>query len=166
MDHPTHYIIVRRDLPFGVTCAMVAHAAGESFYLYSPVAHALEHGVIPRGGIGEGGGHAPGEPVFAGVAQCSEQGTFSLQVGGSNPSPGSMIDRTVVVILGARNELKLKKLQQRLLQFEVPHVSITEPDAPWNGQLMALGLVPTDKRTVEQYLRDYHMLPDRDRGQI
>jgi hypothetical protein len=28
----THYIVVRRDLPVGVLLAMVAHAAGESFY--------------------------------------------------------------------------------------------------------------------------------------
>lgn len=26
----SHYIIVRRDLPIGIMCAMVAHAAGES----------------------------------------------------------------------------------------------------------------------------------------
>ncbi len=28
----THYVIVRRDLPYGLTLAMVGHAAGESFY--------------------------------------------------------------------------------------------------------------------------------------
>jgi len=27
----THYIIVRRDMPLGVVCAQVTHAAGESF---------------------------------------------------------------------------------------------------------------------------------------
>lgn len=30
----THYIIVRRDMPLGVVCAQVAHAAGESFASY------------------------------------------------------------------------------------------------------------------------------------
>ena len=30
----THYIIVRRDMPLGVVCAQVTHAAGESFYIY------------------------------------------------------------------------------------------------------------------------------------
>lgn len=29
-----HYIVVRRDLPLGVVCAMVTHAAGESASLY------------------------------------------------------------------------------------------------------------------------------------
>jgi len=30
----THYIIVRRDMPLGVVCAQVTHAAGESFYAF------------------------------------------------------------------------------------------------------------------------------------
>lgn len=30
-----HYIIVRRDLPLGVVCSMIAHAAGESATLYA-----------------------------------------------------------------------------------------------------------------------------------
>lgn len=29
-----HYVIVRRDLPLGVVCAMITHAAGESASLY------------------------------------------------------------------------------------------------------------------------------------
>jgi hypothetical protein len=149
---------------------MVAHAAGESFYLFSPVAHALERlAVAHTSGREKGGGHAPGEPTFAGVAQGSvEQRAFSPKVGGSTPSPGSMIevDRTMAVILGARNERKLERLRQKLLQFEIPHVAITEPDPPYAGQLMAIGLVPTDKDKVEPYLRDYHLLPERERGQL
>ena len=31
----THYIVVRRDLPFGILAAQIAHAAGESFYAFA-----------------------------------------------------------------------------------------------------------------------------------
>ena len=47
-DDLTHYVIVRRDLPYGLTLAMVGHAAGESFYAYSFSVPAAPLAMIPR----------------------------------------------------------------------------------------------------------------------
>lgn len=66
--HLTHYIIVRRDLPFGVTMAMVAHAAGESAYWFSRGSSVKEHLLDKQ------------------------------EVGGSSPSLGAISDATVVVL--------------------------------------------------------------------
>lgn len=83
-DDFIHYILVRRDLPFGTTLAMVAHAAAESNY----------------------GNHY------------------------------------TVAVLGVRNLSRLKKYETKLKQAEVGFVSVCEPDMPWDGQLMSIGLHP------------------------
>jgi peptidyl-tRNA hydrolase len=92
-----HYILVRRDLPFGVTLAQVAHAAAESNNL---------------------AGH------------CT------------------------VAVLGVRNENRLKKISYKLKSKEVAHVDIREPDAPWNGQLMAVGVVPGEREDLASHFKD------------
>lgn len=38
----THYVIVRRDLPFGQICAQITHAAGESFFAFGNMRHVLQ----------------------------------------------------------------------------------------------------------------------------
>lgn len=111
----THYLIVRRDLPLGVMCAQLAHAAGESF--------------------------------------------FQL---GLSAVPPVNIERTTVVVLGARNEHRLKRLEAKLQQVHIPHAAIREPDAPWDGQLMAIGLVPGDREQLSPLFRDYQILSSLD----
>jgi hypothetical protein len=125
----THYIVVRRDLPFGQILAQVAHAAGESFYLL--------------------GRHS----------SVKEQLTFSQQVGGSSPSGGSTInpEETVVVVLGARNEGRLRRLQRILLEGGTAHTTIREVDGEYAGQYMAIGLVPGEKVELQTYVNDFHM---------
>jgi hypothetical protein len=50
---------------------------------------------------------------------------------------------------------------ERVLQYaDIPHVAIREPDAPWNNQLMAIGLVPGEKHVLAPFVCDFHMLPD------
>jgi hypothetical protein len=34
----------------------------------------------------------------------------------------------------------------------VPHREIVENDAPWTGQLMALGIYPTERRRIRRLL--------------
>lgn len=132
MNPKTHYIVVRRDLPFGVLCAQIAHAAGESFYALRP------------------GSSEERAPVS------------NQEVAGSNPARGSTFNpsQTIAVILGARNEHRLKRLAADLLQANVPHVVIQEPDPPYDGQCMAIGLVPGDKSELAAHVRGYHMLPN------
>lgn len=178
----THYILVRRDLPFGVLCAMVAHAAGESFYLLASSselraasdAHAL---VADAGGI-------PASPANLGPGSSVEERSSNGEVGGSYAIPGHHVrlrssvkeqpgltgrslvqvqpeapPQATVVVLGARNEQRLLALEARLLAAGVPHVAIREPDAPWDNQLMAIGLVPAPRGKVADHVRGFHMLP-------
>lgn len=132
----THYIIVLRGLTLGQTAAQVAHAAGESFYLYSGVAQLSERREARKGGA---------------------------EVEGGNPSSGAnsdAIDRTTAVILGARNAHRLERLARTLTAAGIPHVVIREPDAPFNGCATAVGLVPGDREKLSAYVRDFHLLPD------
>ncbi|MEM9462699.1 MAG: hypothetical protein AAGF11_51600 [Myxococcota bacterium] len=89
---PTHYCIVRADLPRGVLAAQLIHAAGES-------------------------------------------------------SPGSLPSGTRAVALAARDEAHLRSIEQCLVRLGIEHRAIREPDPPWCGALMAIGLMPVSDRT-------------------
>ena len=94
----THYCIVRKDLPIGVVCAQLCHAAGES-------------------------------------------------------SPGNLPPNTRAVVLAARSENELERLSVRLSKNNINHMAIREPDSPWNGALMAIGIVPVlDRKPVRKLL--------------
>lgn len=128
----THYVVIRRDLPLGTMCAQIVHAAGESSYKL----HECRNSSV------------------------LERRVTSPEVGGSIPSCGSIFDisKTTAVVLGARNEGKLERLEQRLLKAGVQHVAVREPDAPYNGELMAIGLVPADRELVADYVREFNIL--------
>jgi peptidyl-tRNA hydrolase len=51
---------------------------------------------------------------------------------------------TIAVVLGVPNERALKAVEKKLLLFGIRHVAVREPDEPWNGQLMAIGLWPRE----------------------
>jgi hypothetical protein len=51
-----------------------------------------------------------------------------------------------VVVLGARDEHALERVLARLKALGVPHRAIYEPDPPWFGELMAIGMVPMNRR--------------------
>lgn len=127
-----HYIVVRRDLPIGVTYAQIAHAAGESFYQF-------------------GSGSSEKERA---VSNCEAAGLSPARSSTFNPS------MTIAVVLGARNESRLLKLEGELLAARVPHVAIREVDAPYAGQLMAIGLEPGTKHGLYPHIREYHMFAD------
>lgn len=61
-------------------------------------------------------------------------------------SPGNLASNTYAVCLSARDEQHLLELEQKLIGHEIPHVAIREPDAPWNGALMSIGIVPCDRK--------------------
>lgn len=52
---------------------------------------------------------------------------------------------TRAVALGVRGESELLALEVQLHAADLAHVAIREPDAPWSGSLMAIGLVPQPK---------------------
>ena len=54
---------------------------------------------------------------------------------------------TIAVALAARDEPHLVSLELELRRLGIPHRAIREPDPPWNGALMAIGIVPIRDRT-------------------
>jgi hypothetical protein len=152
----THYVVVRRDLPFGVILSMIAHAAGESFYKLASCTMTVA-GDLAIGTMASGGYCSPSSVL--------ERQTFSLEVGGSIPSGSSTLDpsTTIAVVLGARNQARLDKLAQALLAEMVPCVEIRETDGEFAGQLMAIGIVPGDKAFLAPFVRDFHMFREMER---
>lgn len=131
MSRPlTHYVVVRRDLPVGVLLAMVAHAAGESFYRLRLPSSEKEHLLSKQEDVG------------------------SIPTGGSTFNPAE----TIAVVLGSRNEGRLTKLANALHNAGIAYVGIHEIDGEFAGQLMAIGVVPGDKDTISPLVNDFHML--------
>ena len=59
---------------------------------------------------------------------------------------GPLPSGTHAIALSARNESHLEEIASRLWEAEIPHTVITEPDAPYDGQVMAVGIWPTSDR--------------------
>lgn len=57
-------------------------------------------------------------------------------------SPGNLPHDTRAVMLHAAGVDELLALEAKLIAAGVPFTAIREPDMPWNGQLMAIGLKP------------------------
>jgi peptidyl-tRNA hydrolase len=94
-----HYVIVRKDLPFGVALAQVVHASGES---------AQEVKVPPN---------------------------------------------THAVVLAVPDETALLAVEKRLQEASVDGVtSIREPDEPYLGQLMTIGIKPQPRGKIRKLL--------------
>lgn len=64
------------------------------------------------------------------------------------------------VALAVRDESELLRIEDRLRFYEIPHRAIREPDAPWCGQLMAIGVVPMarDERSLRRVLQRLPLL--------
>lgn len=89
-----HYVVVRTDLPHGVICAQIVHAAGET------------GGNLPKG--------------------------------------------TIAIALSAEDEESLLSIEKKLIQCGVPHIAVREPDAPFFGALMAIGVCPGPKSKLKK----------------
>ena len=76
-------------------------------------------------------------------------------------SPGNLPDNTYAIALAARDEAHLLEVEDRLRRREVPHHSIREPDAPWNGALMAIGIPPAAWMEAKRALSSLPLLGAR-----
>ena len=63
-------------------------------------------------------------------------------------SPGRLPPGTRAIVLACDGEPALAAVEARLHEARLPYVAIREPDAPWSGALMALGLTPTASRAA------------------
>lgn len=75
-------------------------------------------------------------------------------------SPAKMPPNTHAIVLTAINESKLLALEHELLSNQIEHVSIREPDSPWEGQLMAIGVVPGPKKDLRKYFSQLPLLKE------
>ena len=73
-------------------------------------------------------------------------------------SPGNLPEDTRAVSLGADSEFDLLKLEQQLKKRNIPHAAIREPDAPWNGQLMAIGIAPCRRSLVKKEVARFRLI--------
>jgi peptidyl-tRNA hydrolase len=74
-------------------------------------------------------------------------------------SPGSLPEGTNAVVLAAK-PLELQALEVRLKAAGVPHTAIREPDPPYNGELLAIGLVPAARSLVRSYVSSLPLLKE------
>ena len=79
-------------------------------------------------------------------------GTLIAQIvhAAGESSPGDLDPGTFAVVLAARNEAHLLELAAELRRHQVAHKLIEEPDPPWHGAAMAIGLVPAYNRKLIQ----------------
>jgi hypothetical protein len=73
-------------------------------------------------------------------------------------SPGSLPHDTRAVVLAAPGEAALLAVEARLVAAGVPHRAIREPDAPWGGAIMAIGLVPGERAALRRHLSSLPLL--------
>lgn len=72
-------------------------------------------------------------------------------------SPGNLAPGTYAVVLGCSSE-QLCALERQLQLAGVPHAAIRENDAPYYGELMAIGVCPALKKEVKPYVSSLPLL--------
>jgi len=80
-----------------------------------------------------------------------------LHAGGES-SPGHLKPGTHAIVLTCPSERSLVKLADDLRLAGVRFVAIFESDAPYDGALMALGLVPARKEVLRRHLSHLPLL--------
>jgi len=73
-------------------------------------------------------------------------------------SPGGLPEGTFAVVLAARSEMELLSLEKKLIAKNIQHAAIREPNAPWCGQLMAIGIAPCDRSLVKKEVSNFPLL--------
>jgi peptidyl-tRNA hydrolase len=89
------------------------------------------------------------------------RGTQAAQLihaaGHSSPGP-NLPSGTYAIALSVQDEAELRALSERLEASGIQHYRICEPDEPYNGQLMALGLPPAYKSTYRRYISNLPLI--------
>lgn len=88
-------------------------------------------------------------------------GDFAAQLihAAGESAGGDLPNNTNAVALAAKDEAHLEFIEAKLRRFSIPHTAIREPDAPWNGALMAIGLAPTaDRSTTKKVTKGLRLI--------
>jgi hypothetical protein len=73
-------------------------------------------------------------------------------------SPGYLPEGTHAVVLTVPDERALVVLSDRLVAARIPFVPVYEPDAPYCGAMMSIGLVPARKEVLRKHLSSLPLL--------
>ena len=68
---------------------------------------------------------------------------------------------TIAIALAATLD-ELVALGHALAAADVPHVLVHEPDEPWRGALMAIGVVPSSRARVRRYVAHLPLVRRKD----
>ena len=60
--------------------------------------------------------------------------------------------------LAAKDEAELLKLEYKLNMADSPHRAVREPDPPWDGELMAIGISPIDRDQIKKFVKKYPLV--------
>jgi hypothetical protein len=75
-------------------------------------------------------------------------------------SPGNLSEGTYAIVLQVPDEAALIQLLLRLQRQGVHVTPIHEPDPPYLGQLMAIGVRPAKRSEIARFLSDLPLLKD------
>lgn len=86
-------------------------------------------------------------------------GTLCAQIthAAGESSPGNLSEGTHAVVLAA-DQAKLLALERKLIEANIPHRAIREPDLPWDNQLMSIGICPTFKHLIKKFVSNFPLL--------
>lgn len=76
-------------------------------------------------------------------------------------SPGNLPSNTYAIALAARDEAHLLEIEAKLKSLEIPHHAIREPDAPWSGAIMSIGIPPMHWRGAKRALSNLPLLKEK-----
>lgn len=71
---------------------------------------------------------------------------------------GKLPQNTFAVALSTKDEDQLLRLEQKLIRADIPHKAIREPDLPWDGELMAIGIAPMERQKLRKYLSNFPLI--------
>ena len=82
-------------------------------------------------------------------------GVFAAQLvhaAGESAQNMEVPEGTHAVVLAVPDEQSLLSVEAKLAQHGLDFKSVREPDAPWNGQLMAIGIRPQPRKKLKKLL--------------
>lgn len=94
-------------------------------------------------------------PIGLQAAQIVHAAGVSARMSGNLPHD------THAVALWAPDAGSLRDLADRLTAADIPHVTIVESDAPYTGQLMAIGVAPGDRSRVRPLVSSLPLIKGR-----
>lgn len=136
LDNPTQ-LQYHLELCIAITASEVSRTVGAE---KPATVSYLTHYVIVRADL----------PVGVQIAQTIHAAGYS--------SPGNIPDGTYAVALTCRDEAELRALADRLEKEGLPRHLIVEADAPYDGQAMAIGIPPMDRKTLKPILQKLPLL--------